>query len=357
MVTLHVMGADFTLKREIAGYKSLRIKREWRGPGEFELHTSSRNSDVLTRDSIIIPPGSPDKTMIIEAIKITDGEMTVSGTMANGILKRRICVPGIGSDATYGYDRIIASTETVIKHYVSVNCVDTESARRAIGCLVIEPDEHRGIESMPWSARFDNLSNVCNDICVYADCGYLIRPDFAQKKLVFCYSPGRDLVNGAQRVTFSAAFGNVSSAAYTEDAKSSQSAIYIGGAGEDEQRAIISVGDAAGLDRREMWAEAGSISDPEELAYEAAHRLSAKPIARTIDADVIAIGAAQYERDWDLGDLVTVEAAGQMMQTRITQVQEIHESGRPVTLSVMFGDPPAGIVSMIREATKKEAIR
>lgn len=357
MTSLHVMSADFALKREIADYKSLRIRREWRGPGEFELHTALKHADVLTRDSIIFPPGAPEKAMIIEAIKTTAGELTASGYMASGILRRRVCVPGISSEATYGYDRVTGAAETVLKHYVAANCTNPESTARKIGCMDIEPDAQRGMQGIPWSARFDNLSDVCASICAYADCGYAVVPDFAQKKLVFVYLPGRDLVSGTKRVTFGATFGNVSDTSYTEDAKSYRNAMYIGGAGEDENRAIIGAGEAQGLARREAWAEAGSISDPEELAYEAAHKLADKPLIKTIGASVLATGAYRYGTDWDVGDLVAVEAAGRRMHTRITQVQESHESGRPLTLSVTFGDPPQGITRILREADKKEGIR
>ena len=357
MKSLHVMDAGFTLKREIADYRSLRIKRSFRGVGEFELHLPVKCADVIRRDDIIFPPEAPGKAMIVEGIRITTDDVTVTGYTLKGMLRRRVCVPGAASEGTYGYDRIIGSAETVLKHYVQANCTQPESTARVIGCLAIEPDEGRGKENVPWSARFENLADVLESICTYADCGYAVVPDFAQKKAVFKYEPGRDLVNGINRVTFSVGFGNVSEATYAEDAKNAITAVYIGGAGQDENRAILGVGEAEDLARREMWTEAGSISDPEELEYEARHKMADRQIAQTISADVIARGAARYGEDWDLGDKVTVSAAGRKMHTRITQVQETHEAGRPLTLSVTFGEPPQGIIDAVRAATKKEGIR
>lgn len=357
MRSLHVMRADFTLKREIADFGSLRIKRSFRGVGEFELHLPVKYAELIERDDIIFPPEAPHKAMMVEGIRITIDDMTVTGCTVKGIVKRRICVPGASSEGTYGYDRIIASAETVLKHYASANCVETESAARKISCLAIEPDEGRGRKDVPWSARFENLADVLENICIFADCGYAVTPDFVQKKMMFRYDPGRDLVNGKNRVTFSASFGNVSGATYTEDAKNHANAAYIGGAGQDENRAILGVGDAQDLARREMWCEAGSISDPQELEYEAEHKIAQKAMTLTISAEVIAAGAARYGEDWDLGDLVTVSTAGKQMHARITQVQETHEAGRAIGLSVTFGEPQQGIIDAVKAAARKEGIR
>ena len=357
MQSLHVMDANFTLKREIADFKSLRIKRSFRGIGEFELHIPVKYAGLIARDDIIFPPEAAHKAMIVEGIRIATNDMTVTGYTLKGIMRRRICVPGESSEGTYGYDRIIANAETVLKHYVDANCVNPESTARAMKCLAIEPDLGRGKENVPWSARFENLSDVLESICTYADCGYAVMPDFMQKKLEFRYEPGRDLVSGKNRVTFGLNFGNVSDTVYTEDAKTHINTAYIGGAGQDENRAILGVGEAEDLERREMWTEAGSISDPEELEYEARHRIADKPLTQTISGSVIAGGSARYGSDWDLGDLVTVNASGRKMHTRITQVQETHEANRPLALSVTFGEPQQGIIDAVRAAAKKEGIR
>ncbi|MBQ7825243.1 MAG: hypothetical protein IJ337_02685 [Clostridia bacterium] len=55
---------------------------------------------------------------------------------------------------------------------------------------------------------------------------------------------------------------------------------------------------------------------------------------------------------WDLGDLVTVTTPDAQMTARITQVQESHETGRPMILEVVFGDPVGGIERIIRDRTK-----
>lgn len=358
MRSIHVMDTSFRLKREIADYSSLRLKRSFRGVGEFEMHIPVKYADMIARDDVLFPPEAPHKAMIVEGIRIGTDDMTVTGYTLKGIVKRRVCVPGASSEGTYGYDRIIGSAETVLKHYANANCVSPESTARVIGCLAIEPDEGRGKENVPWSARFENLADVLESISTYADCGWTIEPDFAAKKMVFRYAPGRDLVSGNKnRVTFSAKFGNVSDAVYTVDAKNAINTAYIGGAGEDENRSILGVGDVQDLARREMWTEAGSISDPEELEYEALHRIAQKPMTETITANVIAGGTARYGQDWDIGDLVTVSAGGRMMHTRITQVQESHEANRALALSVTFGEPQQGIIDVVRAAARKEGIR
>ena len=361
MKAIHILSTDLTLLGEIACMESVRLCRKFREVGEFEMVLSLAHpmADRLQRDRILCPAGEPHKAMIIEGIvrNTGSGMLSVTGYTLSGLLKRRVCVPPLQSGESYGYDRITGDAESLMRHYVANNVVAPQSTARRMDCMVLENENGgRGMKDVPWSARFETLDELLTAIGAYCDAGYTVVPDFEKKKLVFTFLPGRDKtgVNGTARVTFGLHMGNVSGTEEIQSAQQAPNAAIVGGAGEDENRLILSVcpGEEAGLCRREMFVDAGSVDDPQEVAYEGTRRLAQRGIVHAIRADVLETPSCRYGVHWDLGDLVTVVTPHVQMNARITQVQESHEAGKPMRLEVVFGDPVGGIERVIRERTK-----
>jgi len=340
---------------------SIRLCRRFREVGEFEmvLPLSHPMAGRIERDQILCPAGDASKAMIVESVTrdTGTGSMNVTGYTLSGLLRRRICVPPVHSGDAYGYDRIVADAESVMRHYVENNVVSPQSEARRMDCIVLESEnEKRGMQSVPWSARFEQLDELLAAIGAYCDAGYAIVPDMQKRKLVFTYLPGRDLTGsqGSTRVTFGMHMGNVSGTVEMQSAQQEKNAAVVGGAGEDENRLILAIcpGGESGMQRREMFVDAGSVSDPQEIAYEGERRLSQHASIHSIRADVLETPSCQYGVHWDLGDLVTVTTPEVQMTARITQVQESHEAGKPMRLEVVFGDPAGGIERVIRERTR-----
>ena len=360
MRAIHILDTNLTLLGEIASYRSMRLCRRFREVGDFELVLPLAHpmADRLVRDRILCPVGAAHKAMIIESVTRDTGAGTLSvkGLTLSGLLRRRVCVPP-ALDGAYGYDRIVSDAESVMRHYVESNVVSPQSEARRMDCVALEEKNGgRGMQDVPWSARFEQLDELLASIGAYCDAGFAIIPDFGTGKLVFTYLPGRDRTGakGGACVTFGMHMGNVSGTAETESAQQARNAAIVGGAGEAEDRLILSVSSdgAAGVQRREMFVDAGSVSDPQELAYEGTRRLADRAVRRTIEADVLETPSCRYGVHWELGDLVTVTTPDVQMNARITQVQESHEAGRPVRLEVVFGDPVDGIERVIRERTR-----
>lgn len=360
MRAIHILTADLAMVGEIAAYTSLRIRRKFREAGDFEmvLPLAHPMTERLARDMILCPVGAAQKAMLIEEITKNEGtdSVSVKGYTLSGLFRRRICVPPSGSETTYGYDRITGDAETIMRHYVENNVIAPESDARRMDCVVLEETNlHRGMQDVPWSARFEQLDELLASIGTYCDAGYAVVPDFERGKLVFTFLPGRDKTGAdGSRVMFGAHMGNVSGTTVTESAQQAKNAAIVGGAGEDENRMLISVsaGGETGMTRREMFVDAGSRSDYDELVAEGEHKLADRAVAASIKAEVIDTPSCRYGKTWELGDMVIVVARGAQMAARITQVQESHEAGRPVRLEVTFGDPPGGIEKVIRERTK-----
>ena len=360
MQALHILTPELTLLGELADAGSLRLRRKFREVGDFEmtLPLAHPMQERLARDLILCPVGAPQKAMHIEEISRDEGADSVSvrGYTLSGLLRRRVCVPPDGGSGSFGYDRVLSDAESVMRHYVQNNITAPQSGARAMGCVALEAQNgHRGMKSVAWSARFEQLDELLAAVGAYCDAGYAILPDFARGKLVFTYLPGRDRTgtNGSS-VAFGAHMGNVSGTAATQSARQMRNAAVVGGAGEDENRLILSVcpGGETGLARRELFVDAGSRVDTQELVQEGEHRLAQKGLSETIRADVIDTPSCRYGVHWELGDLVTVVANGARMKARITQVQESHEAGRAPRLEVVFGEPVGGIERVVKERTR-----
>lgn len=353
---LHVIDTDFRLYAEVVRYASLRLKLRHYDTGEFELHLhpGEAGAAALLENRVILPLGHPEKAMLIKKVVRTEGkdELTVSGRTLDGLTRQRIALPPKTTESTFGWDRIVGDAETVLKHYAQVNMTAPEEEVRRFHFLDLEENLHRGMANLPWQARFDELDALLGKIAKYADIGWDIVPDMAARRFVFRVRPGRDLTQGnrqGRRVVVSAAMGNLSRLVYTRDITGAKNQLYVGGAGEDEQRLILAVGEAAsGLARHEGWADAGSIDSAVDLQEEGRHRIQDLRPTIGLDCDVLPFGAMQYGRDWRLGDKVTVIGERAAMDARVTEVQELYEADKPVRLDVTFADPPQGIVDIIR---------
>ena len=136
MQALHIVDTSLNLLGELTNYKSLRIKRLFRGVGDFQMELSLDHPMLakLRRDMILYPVGFRERAMMIEDISEEEGKdkVVVKGYTLNGIYKRRICVPPATSTDTYGYDRIIANAETVMRHYIENNVTAPESSARIL---------------------------------------------------------------------------------------------------------------------------------------------------------------------------------------------------------------------------------
>lgn len=354
-MTLHVMEPDFTLRGEIVNASSICMTREFAGNGAFSvcLHAQEAEASQVQIGCVIFPVAHPERAGIVESMTREDGTDTVilSGVMLAGLLKRRIALPGAGSENTYGYDRIIADAESVMKHYIEKNVTAPEDENRRMTCVTLEENAHRGPAGVPWSARFEALDQLMAQIGSYTDAGYAIEPDFARKKFVFRYLPGRDLTGtDAKRVTFSVGMGNVERVSACADAKNERTTAYVGGAGEDESREMYAVGaQECDLARREMFVDAGSASGADELAYEGKRQLASQARVLSLRCQVLDAGPLRYGRDWDVGDLVCVEGAGMHAARRITQVSETIEADRARSLTVTFGAAQKGMTQLMRE--------
>lgn len=349
---IKIIDRDFNLLGEIDSFSSFQFTRKYYKYGDFELHLpiSTDNIDMLVKGNIIFYDKGKRAGIIEhkEISQIDKEEILIKGYTLGSFLNRRITIPPIGT----AYDVINAAGETVLKHYIDVNCVNAVDLKRKIDRLIIEQDLGRGY-GVNWQSRFKQLDEELEKISQACSLGWNIELDFDNEQFIFKIIEGKDLTANQDvnpPVIFSVDFDNVSTQEFTDTNIGAKNFAYVGGQGEGVDREVISVGDNySGIDRVEAFIDARDIEQGGDLVGRGQQKLlELQPIMSFTNE--ILNNTFKYQEDWDLGDIVTCKNKewGITMDTRITEVKEIYEASG-FKLEVVFGNS----VPKITEKLKK----
>lgn len=351
MQPIRVLTPSFQFLGEIDDYESLQFIRRFRKPGEFELHINANKNltDTLQEDNLIVL--SPRKVGVIlhrELNRENTEQLMIKGYTLQGILSRRITVPPAGQ----AYDKIKANAETALKHYVRQNAVESVDPNRIIPNLIIADDLQRGA-IVDWQSRFKNLVDELESISFSAGLGWDVFLDLEQQKWVFEVYVPRNLTASQSElppVIFSIDFDNIKNQTFTESSVNYKNYGYIGGQGEGEDRAVVEAGNASGLSRIETFIDARDIEDGENLAVRGQQKLQEMQKILSFESEILTYGPFVYEKDWDLGDIVTVQDKkwGITLDTPITEVKEIYEPSG-FRLEATFGNTVPTLIERIKK--------
>ena len=383
MASIYVFDPDTAeYLGEVDAYTSCVLERSWQGVGDCQIVMDTRcaGAELLQVGRIITVGNAWHKAAILTAERL-DGargshRRTLTGVELKGIARLRITVPPTAQEDpdALGYDRVIGAGEEVLRHYAEKHMVNPASEYRKIPLLELEPaaDPPRGKET-PWQTRYENLQDVLSDIAEYCDIGWNVAMDYPRRRWLLTVSAGRDLTvgrDGAETfVAFEEDFRNLTTSSYTYDRGGYTNALYLGGAGEDENRLVIVryvdeehnvlEEPLSGLARAEEMIDVGNVELPDEAEYEGLHKyVSGFSPLRTLTAQISPAGPFVYETDWDLGDKVTVQvrdaAVGLSvrMDARVLTVEETYERGGQ-SLRVTFGKEEPTIGQALRQAQRQ----
>lgn len=340
--------------------ESVQLTRELYAPGYVEVHIHPDKkgaAELVRRGNIITIDGDPHKSAIIRDFKVSEkrnvSELIIYGTTPIGMAKQRITVPPTQAQDpnALGWDKVSGSAETVLKHYVSRNMTAAYDSKRNFPRLVIAENKNRGIV-FPWKSRYAALHDELFNIGNYAEMGFEIVPDIASKRWIFDVIEGTDRTRGSgimSPVAFNLEWQNVEGYIYSEDYQNYRSTGYAGGQGEDEKRLIYALGaGVAGDDRWETFLDCGNASDIMELKYYGEQKMNEYKEAKTVEANALP-KVFSYERDYFLGDLVTVTISrlGIDVNTRITSVKTIWERDKGKRDEIRFGGKLPTIFSIL----------
>lgn len=385
---IEIINTKFELLGIITNYESLICTWNYYECGTFELtiNKNKANTTKLQPDNMIIVNKNDEKILLIEkVVTITNRNsktLKVSGTCIKGIMKRRII-------ATNGYDRVTETqAENIIKHYIEKHIVKSyndniRTPERDIEWLKIAPSQNRGIKTV-WQARLTNLHDELKHISEDTGMGWKGTLDRNKKCIVFdCYRGIDRTINqtengntnkflekythtqlegythealeGTKKVPymiFSEKKKNLLEGKVTNDNTNYKNVAYLAGKGENENRLIISIGNFSGFNRREILVDLNNIEDPQELKEEGQKKLDTYKIIKSVEGKVYQIPNMQYEKDFFLGDIVTIESDGIYEDKRIIQAKEIYERNN-ITVELGFGDKIPSLAEQIKKLTQK----
>lgn len=358
MKPIRIIDSEFNLLGEVDSYTSLIFTRRWHRIGEFQIvcNMYANNAEHLKEQNLIILGGDTKKCGIILHREIQLDEKgkasenwLIKGLTLEGITKRRLTVPPIGSDQ----DVISGNAETVMKHYVTNNIISPVDVNRKIEQVINANNQLRG-QQISWQSRYKQLDEELERMSYLTGIGWFMYLDYNNKKWVFDVKEGRNLTASQSinpPVIFSPEFDSIQSQKFIDSVLDYKSTAYMGGQGEGTARTILQVGQATGLDRFETFVDARDKQTSQELTQHGLEILSEVDRKRSFGAEILQKSPFVYQKDWDLGDIVTVQNKqwNVTMDSRITEVQETFEPSG-FKLSAVFGnDMPTLITKLKRE--------
>lgn len=316
---------------------SIRWRRKYFEPGEVEIHVpASKGYMDLLREGRVIRRTDRREAAIIEGVEIDRNDMAVTGRMLSSLLDRAIL--------SKRYTLRLAPEKAMKALIVEGTRVIPELSAAAAA----------GLEGavVDLQATYKNLLTVESRLARTSGLGFLV--EFrGPGEMVFDVYAGVDRsVTQADRprVIFSDEFGNLTAPKYSKTSAGYKNRAYVGGQGEGADRVVELVDlTAEGEEVRELFVDARDLQQEEGMTlaeYRALlhqrglDKLSECRRVESFEGTGENVENFEYRKDWDLGDIVTVEYArlGLAMHERVTEVEEVFEGG-VVTYTPVFGTP------------------
>lgn len=358
MKPIRILDKDINLLGVLDTYESFTNTRRFYNYGEFELRISANKPhvDKLIKNNLILLGKAYNKVGIVlhrEFNYQQGGENTdlllIKGITLQGLTKRRRIVPPVGQD----FDSCIGNQETIIKYFVDKNCINPLDSKRKIDNLILAEDKKRGNEDR-WRGSYENLADKLQTIGEYSKLGWNISLDHKQKKFIFDVMQGRNLTvnqNTNPPVIFRSDFNNIFTRHYIESIINSSNVAYTG-TREDKDKIVLQIGEATGFERIETFVDCNS-DDVEEINQTGKAKLQEFKEIKTFNLDVNPLETFVYEKDYDLGDIVTIQDRKLKitMDSQITEIQEQYGK-EGLKLKVTFGSSIPTLLTAIKRMVR-----
>ncbi|QNU66913.1 siphovirus ReqiPepy6 Gp37-like family protein [Ruminiclostridium herbifermentans] len=341
---LYIYNSELELLGLVDIFDSLRWRRRYFQPGEFELHLKATAENIaLFQEQYIVARHNTVEAGIIENIEISTDNLVVKGRFLSSLLERRIVLAKTTLNTTAELAmRILVSNMTPIPK--------------------LELGELKGFtETVDIQVTYKNIAVTLTKIAQVSNIGYTVKFDRLNKKLLFeCYkgidrSASQD-VNA--RAIFSEEFENVTDSKYTLATENYRTVALVGGEGEDTDRILVMVGEANGLTRREIFVDAKdlkkeNLTDEQYkflLRQRGIEALTGAAKSEVFESNVNLQSNLVYKKDFDLGDVVTCRNRkwNKKIDVRITEIEEVYENGI-LTITPTFGSPLPELKDVLKE--------
>lgn len=351
---LYVLDKKLDIAGVLSRYEAIIWKDILDRPGKFEAEFlfTLKNMRILKRTNILYKTDEMQAGIInYRHIKLNrDGRVVIriKGGMASSYLNRRII---------WSKTMLSGSSEEIMRQLVEENVVDPVNPKRRMPKIRL--GELCGIENhIEKQVTYDNLQETLTEISAEAGLGYRLRLDLKERLFYFEVIKGKDrTIETRKRCIFSRSFNNVETQEYFEDDSNYKNVCLVCGKGEDEDRTIVEVGDAEGVDRYEMSYSAaflGQEGQTEEtylmqLAQKGSEKLKEFYLVQSFESK-IRQGRMQ---GCELGDIVTCsdDEWEIRMDVQVKQIEK-HLSKDEQKVYLTFGDSRPMLTDLIRASIR-----
>ena len=356
---VEIRGSDTDVIGIVDTAKSVIWHALYFSVGVFEIHAAATPEiiELLQAGRYVTRPDNDD-VGIIEKIYIPENvdegaTITASGRFAKSLLDRRLIYQLTGSSNKATVLR--GNVENAVRSVVNNNAIACPfDSKRNMPLLALGPVAGLTARIVDASGNAAEKQASYANLLTYTD-GVLEEYGIGAKctlqggKLLYTIYSGSDRSRGNSSgnvpVVFSKEYDNLTSSEYTYDESTEKNVALIGGEGEGVARFYSLIGAASGLQRREIFIDASSISkkykdenDVEQTYTDATYKtmLDAQgkqvitPLVTTETFDGVldvTNGNYIYGRDFFLGDIVTVENnnIGKYINARIGEALEYQD--------------------------------
>lgn len=358
---LYIFDETLNFKGNLDNFNSLRWSRKYYKCGEFELHCALTPAmlSLLTKGNIIYKKDDPEGGFI-NYRQLTQDQtgkeiLIVKGQFLTGYLNRRII---------WGTEILRVTAETAMRTIVNDSSITPVDTNRVIPNLILGSIQSFA-EAVDYQVSYANLGDELENLSNTSDLGHRVNFDVTNKKLIFNVYKGLDRsieqsIN--PRCLFSKDFENVLDQEYIESLDNYKNLCLIGGIGEGVDRKLMTVGDAAGLARFEIFADQKSLSNMVDsvamsdtdynllLTGKGDEILAETKEIQTFSSKVL---TDRYKIDFDLGDVITYlyKKWNVTVNSRITEIDEIYEESGP-QINITFGNNIPTLINKIKRMVR-----
>lgn len=332
---IYVLDGVSGISGIIDSYESLIWNLQFYGVGDFELKLplSHEMLNLLTPGRCLVRSsdrvGSSEfrNVMRIENYKIDfDAEkgwiLTVSGGGLKAILSQRVIWDQINYEQS--------SVEDAVEQVIRDNAISPTDQDREIPDLIL--GDSIGLTDVFDAQLFgDTISEWLESTCKIYEIGWDVY--IKNGKYIFQLIQPEDRTYSQSTndpVIFSPEFDNLASASYEYSGADHHNVGLIGGEGSGSSQIKTYVGDAAGLDRKEIYIDAGSVSSDGEIISMATYlsmlqtygteQLADTKAFSKFTGEIILNGMYAFGVDYNLGDRVQIDMGYVSAAARITEM-------------------------------------
>lgn len=347
--------------------KSIIWSAAYYGAGEFEIYIAATQSalELLQKGNYVTRPDR-EECGIIEKIEIEynaeDGRMiAASGRFCKSILDRRVVYEATlqGTGMQYWWSckssKLKGKVETAVRGLIEKNCVNAINENRNIPEIYWTNEDVTGLtetitvttssgvtEAAEKQVTYKYLMTYTDGVLEEYGLGAKMWLDRSLLKFRYKVYKGvdrsRNNTNGLPPLVFSQDFDNLLETAYSFDDTEYKTTALIAGEGEGEERKCAFAYEwITGLDRREVFVDASTITTDEDMTVEEYRKqletqgqqtVASLRQVETFEGQLdLTNSALQYRTDYGLGDVITIEdvSLGVYINARMVQINEVQD--------------------------------